>query len=137
MENNAVSMSNLSRFTGLAAILSILACYGTLAFVTIMSIFGVTIKIHGGVWAGVITLFAWLVVLSIAINYRYLRANGPLMLAVVGAAIITVVMFVTFNRFLEITGFAALIASSLWERRVKRCAKQDATLDDARELDTV
>ncbi len=137
MEINAVNTSNLSRFTGLAATLSILACYGTLAFVMIMSIFGVAVKIHGGVWAGVITLFAWLVVLSIAMNYRYLHANGPLILAVVGAAIITVVMFVTFNRFLEITGFAALIASSLWERRVKRCAKQNSTVDNARELDTV
>jgi len=137
MEHNTVSTSNPSRLTGLATVLSILACYGTLAFVSIMSIFGVTININSGVWAGVITLFAWLVVLSTAMNYRNLRAIGPLILAVVGAAVITYVMFITFHRLLEITGFTAIIAASVWERRVKRCTKKESTMDNARAQDAV
>lgn len=106
----------VSRFTGLSTLLSILACYGTLALVSILSFMGITINIHTGLWAGVITLFAWLAVAGIAGCFRRNRAAGPLIMAVVGAVFVTWVMFVSFNRVIEISGFAGLIFATLWER---------------------
>jgi hypothetical protein len=120
MKRNAIHSPKMSRLAGLATIISILACYGTLAFVSLLSIFGLSLNIHEGAWAGVITLFAWLAFMGVAVNFRCYRALGPLLLGAAGAVLITWVMFVSFNRFLEIAGFAGLISASLLERRLRK-----------------
>jgi hypothetical protein len=127
MSGNSIYASKLSRLTGWATGLSILACYGTLAFVSILSLIGVTINIHEGAWAGVITLFAWLAFGGVAINFRRYHAAGPLVVAAVGAVLITWAMFASYSRVIEIAGFAGLISAALWERHIKRCAQQQST----------
>jgi hypothetical protein len=47
-------------------------------------------------------------------------------LAAIGAALIGWVMFVSFVRVVELTGFAALIGATVWDRRVKGCAPDSA-----------
>jgi hypothetical protein len=41
-------------------------------------------------------------------------------LAVVGAAMVLWVMFGSFNRAIEIAGFAALVAATIWDWRAKK-----------------
>jgi hypothetical protein len=113
-----------SRFTGLSAVLSIIACYGTLAFVSMLSFLGITINIDNGIWAGVITLFAWLAVAGVVGGFRRNHAAGPLIVATLGAVFITWVMFVSFNRFIEVAGFSGLIIATLWERSLKFPSRQ-------------
>jgi hypothetical protein len=124
MTNNATDAAKLGRLSGFATVLSIVACYGTLAFVSILSLMGITVNIHEGVWAGAITLFAWLAFAGVAINFRRYHALGPLIIAAAGAVLITWVMFISFSRPLEILGFVLLITAALWERRVKRCVQK-------------
>lgn len=119
MATQPTAAPKISRFTGLSAVLSILACYGTLAFVSLLSILGITVHINAGVWAGVITLFAWIAVAGVAGSFRRYRAAGPLIIAAVGAVFITWTMFVSFNRFIEVFGFAGLLFATLWVRYLK------------------
>jgi hypothetical protein len=125
MKTNAINLVKFNRLTSLATVISILACYGTLAFVSLLSLFGLSLNIHEGAWAGVITLFAWLAFIAVAINFRRYRALGPLLLGAAGAVLITWVMFVSFNRIIEIAGFAGLITAALWERRLKKIYQRE------------
>lgn len=124
MNTESTAAPKIGRFTGLAALMSIIACYGTLALVSILSLLGITIDIHTGVWAGAITFFAWLAVGGVANNFRRHRAVGPLIAAAVGAVFVTWAMFVSFNRIIEIAGFAGLILAALWERRLKSSIRE-------------
>lgn len=126
MNTPATAAPRLSRFTGFSTLLSIIACYGTLALVTLLSFLGITIDIHTGVWAGVITLFAWLAVAGVASSFRRNRAVGPLLIAAVGAVFITWAMFVSFNRIIEIAGFSGLIFAAVWERYLRFPARQSS-----------
>jgi hypothetical protein len=138
MKNNVINSSKFHNLAGLATVVSILACYGMLAFVGLSSLLGLSLNIHEGAWACVITLFAWLAAVGVAISFRRYRALGPLLLVVAGAFLITWVMFVSFNRILEIAGFAGLITASLWERKLKKCAPQQLSLKTASKFsDTV
>ncbi|MDJ0957506.1 MAG: hypothetical protein QNI91_11630 [Arenicellales bacterium] len=44
----------------------------------------------------------------------------PLILTCVGAALIVWVMFGSFNRILELIGFASLIVAATWDWRLKK-----------------
>lgn len=105
---------------GAATVCSIVACYGTLAVVGVLSVMGVGIALHEGAWAGVISLFAVIAAAGIAFGYRRHRVIGPLVLAIVGAVLVLWVMFGSFNRVLEIAGFAALVAATVWDWRAKK-----------------
>ena len=119
MNTESTVAQRLNRFTGMSTLLSILACYGTLAFVSILSVLGITVVIHTGAWAGVITLFAWLAVAGVASGFKRYYALGPLLIAAVGALLITMTKFVYFNRIIEIAGFAGLIVAAMWDRHLK------------------
>ena len=103
--------------------LSIVACYGTLAFVMIFSLFGITISVHEGAWAAVIVVFSWLAVVAMGVSYRHHRGMGPVIVSAIGALLITWVMLVAFNRIEEVLGFAALIVAALWDRYLRGRAK--------------
>ena len=124
MNTESTTVPRISRFAGLSTFLSLLACYGTLAFVSILSFVGITVSIHTGVWAGVITFFAWFAVAGVAGNFKRHRSVGPLIVAAIGAALITWAMFVSFNRVVEIAGFSGLIYAALWERYLKFPTRQ-------------
>jgi hypothetical protein len=63
---------------------SILACYGTLAILGLLSLMGVSIALQEGAWASVISAFAVLAAIGIMLHYRRCRAIGPVILAVGG-----------------------------------------------------
>lgn len=104
---------------GWATLLSIIACYGTLLLVALLSILGISVTVHTGAWAATIVLFAAVAALAIAANFRRHRVPAPLLLALAGVAIIAWVMFGSYNRIVELIGFAVLIAAAIWDRRVK------------------
>ncbi|HET8580184.1 MAG TPA: MerC domain-containing protein [Nitrospiraceae bacterium] len=111
------------RFGRLAAtctVLSIAACYGTLATVSVLSLLGVTLVIHKGVWAGAISLFALLALFGVALGYRVHRGIAPLVFAALGAGAILWAMFGSYSRVVELMGFAGLITGSIWDWRLKQ-----------------
>ncbi|MDH3601253.1 MAG: MerC domain-containing protein [Candidatus Tectomicrobia bacterium] len=99
--------------------LSIVACYGTLFVISVLSLLGVSLTLHTGAWAGAIVLFAGLAVVGTALGYRCHRVPAPLILAGIGAGLIIWVMLGSFNRVLELLGFACLITAAIWDWRLK------------------
>lgn len=120
MAEEARNASKLDWLAGAAALLSIVACYGTLFAISALSALGISLAVNDGAWAGAIALFAVLAVLGVVLGYRRHRTLAPLVLAAIGAAIILWVMFGSFNRILELVGFAALAVGAIWDWRLKR-----------------
>lgn len=93
-----------------AAIASIIACYGTLAFVGLLSLIGVAFALPESAWAATIVAAAALAVVATAFNLPRHRQPWPLLASALGAGLIAYVMFWSYNPFIEMLGFAALIA---------------------------
>ncbi len=115
---------------GAGTLLSIAACYGTMAIVTLLSLLGVTLAINKGVWAGAISLFALLALLGVVLSYRQHRVKGPLVIAALGAILVLWAMFGSYSRIVEIMGFAGLITATVWDWRLKKCERPAAGVPD-------
>lgn len=102
-------------FTGVALI----ACYGTLALVVVLSFLGISLNLHDGVWAMAIALFTLLAVASIALGWRRHGRLAPAALAIAGGALILWAMFGQYSLTTEVAGFAALMAGAAWDWRLR------------------
>ena len=110
-----------SRWVAVVSLVTaLLACYGTLALVGILSVMGISIVINAAAWAGVITVFAGLTVLGVALGLRRHRRPPPIVLALFGFALIAWAMLGHYDRTGEIAGFALLIAATAWDWQVRR-----------------
>lgn len=128
MANSAEKSSGPSWLAGASALLSLIACYGTLAVVTLLSMMGVTLAVNVHVWAGVIVAFAVLAVVGITLGYRCHRNANPTRLAIVGAALVIWAMYGSQGiremlgispNVIEIIGFAGLLAAAFWDWKLK------------------
>jgi len=99
-----------------ATILALLACYGTLAFVSILALAGITVPIDEGWWAISITIFYALAVAVIAFGSIKKQAYGPAILGLTGLALILWVMFRTYHWATELAVFVILITAAVWDR---------------------
>ena len=113
-------MQRLGRYSGVAVVLSILACYGTLALTGLLALLGIALPLHEGAWATVTVVFAWIAVLAMGVNVRLIRNPGPFILCDVGALLISWVMLVDYDQSMEGIGFLMLIAAAFWERALAR-----------------
>ena len=120
MDQQSNPLQRLGHYSGVAVVLSIVACYGTLALVAILSLAGVTMSVHEGAWAAVIVVLAWIAVLAMGVNIRSLRSFGPFVLSDIGALLVSWVMIVDYSRVMEVSGFALLIVAALWDRQLRR-----------------
>lgn len=105
-----------------ALALALLACYGTLAVITLFSILGITIAIREDLWAGTIMLFVVLSAIVVATGIKKHHAIRPLIPALIGVALIAYVMFATYSLALEISGFVLLGIATVWDHRLRRAA---------------
>lgn len=110
----------LGRFSGIAVVLSLVACYGTVALVAILALVGIPISVHEGAWAAVIVVFAWIAVLAMGVNIQRHRSFGPFIIADIGALLLSWVMFVNHSSSIEIIGFALLVVAALWDRQLRK-----------------
>lgn len=101
-------------FIGMAGImLALLSCYGTLAAVGLLAMFGVGRTLDDTLWAGTIAGFTLLTVMAIIAGMRYHRGFGPTVLAVAGGALIHYALFVDYHALVELAGFV-LLAGAVW-----------------------
>ena len=56
MTGTADSAHRFDWLAGVATLLAILACYGTIVLIGALSLLGMTLAIHEGAWAGVVSL---------------------------------------------------------------------------------
>ncbi len=111
------------------ALLSILACYGTLALVAVLALMGVSLAVNVHVWAAAIVFFALVALLGIALSWRSHHHAGPLCVAILGTVFVVVAMYGSSfldtrlgisSRAVEALGFAALLIAVIWDWRLKR-----------------
>ncbi len=107
---------------GAGALLAIVACYGTMAVFGALSLLGVSLAINEAAWAGAIALFAVIAVAGMALGYSRHRMKMPLIIAVIGGALVLWAMFVSYSLIVEICGLAALIAAAVWDWRLRKTA---------------
>ncbi|MDH3672668.1 MAG: hypothetical protein OES46_16175 [Gammaproteobacteria bacterium] len=69
MEHKPPALQRFGWLPGVATILAIAACYGTVLVITALSLLGITLVVHEGVWAGAISVFALLAVVGMALGY--------------------------------------------------------------------
>ena len=120
MEHKSAAVQRFGWLPGVATILAIAACYGTLLVITALPLLGITLVVHEGAWAGAISLFALLAVVGVALGYRRHHTLAPLVIAVISLAVILWVMFGSYNRIIELIGFTGLIIAATWDWRLKR-----------------
>ena len=102
-----------------------------------LSALGVTIAINLHVWAAAIVIFAVIAVLGVGLGARRHGVWWPLILAVLGAALVACAMYLPGRiegiagiagisgisaRVVEIAGFAALIIAALGDWRLSRAS---------------
>ena len=121
-------MSRVGRsrwFAVVNLVAAMLACYGTLTLVGLLSVLGVSMAINAAAWAGVIVVFAGLTAFGIALGIRHHRQPAPFVLALPGFALIAWAMLGRYDRTSEITGFAMLAAATAWDWRLRRRCSSD------------
>jgi len=115
---NRVGRNRWFAVVSLAA--ALLACYGTLMLIGLLSALGVSMAVNAAAWAGVIVVFAGLTAFGIALGIGRHRQPVPFVLALPGFALIAWAMLGRYDRTLEITGFAMLAAATAWDWRLRR-----------------
>ena len=103
-----------------ATALSLVACYGTLAAIGLLGALGVSIALDEAVWAGAILVFAWLALLALLLRQRRHGRPWPIVLAAIGVVLITFTMTMTYERTIELAGFAFLCAGTFMDWRAAR-----------------
>jgi SAM-dependent methyltransferase len=109
-----------------ALVLSMLACYGTLAATAALSVAGITLAINPRAWSAAILAFAAMALTAIAAGVRKHGWYPPLGAALAGGAMLTYAHVVDFNYFLELSAFALLWFAVFLDLRARRHLSDDA-----------
>lgn len=104
----------------LFAVLTFAACKGGVFLVAILSAIGISISINPHLQAALISLFALIAVALIFGDFRRHRVRGPLLLAVIAAAILIGTMYLYYNITVESIGLLILFAAALWAWQINR-----------------
>ena len=105
---------------GVATLLSLIACYGTLAVIAALGALGIAIALDERLWAGTIVALAALAVGGLAIGFFRHRQLWPLLIGGLGAAAVGFAMSVQYVRLVELAGFALLCVAAVWDWRLRR-----------------
>jgi SAM-dependent methyltransferase len=93
-----------------ALVASMLACYGTLAAVALLSLAGIAVAVNPALWAGTIVALAALAASAVAAGVRRHGTYATLGLAVAGVAALAYVQFVDYSVPVELAAFGLLAA---------------------------
>ena len=92
----------------LAFIAALLACYGTLAAIALLSAIGVGMALNEAIWAGTIVGCAALACLAVGAGWRKHKSLMPLVIALTGLGVLSYAMFVQYHLITELIGFGLL-----------------------------
>lgn len=109
-----------SRLAGISTVLSLIVCYGTLGLISVLGALGFAIAVDNTLWAGAIVAFAVLAVIGLGFGVLRHKSRWPLMLGSFGTIIIIYVMYVQYDRAVEISGFALLAYAAFWDWQLKK-----------------
>ena len=108
------SESKFAFYSGVAALLTFIACNGLIFVVALLALFGITLDINPHVQAILISLFAILTSVLIYKGFMQHHKIGPLLVAGIGALVIILTMYVSYNQLTESAGLLALVVAAGW-----------------------
>ena len=117
-----------SKLAPLFAVLTFVACNGTLILVAVFSAIGISISINPHLQAAAIALFAVVTLLLVFRDFKKHQNLGPLILAAVGSATLVGMMYIHFNKVVESIGLLGLFIAAIWSWQLSRRGRaQDQT----------
>jgi hypothetical protein len=96
-------------------VLALLACYGTLAALALLSMLGIALAVDEMAVGGVVAALAALAAFTIGAGVRRHGSPWPMALAAVGALLVVIALLALRDWRLELGGFALLIAAAAWD----------------------
>ena len=118
----APTSERLSWLGSVTSLLAVVACYGTLAVIALLSIIGVSVDLNEGLFIKIVSGLLVVALLGMAYSFRLHRHPGPLVLSVAAAALLGWVFYGMYAQVLEIIGFGGLVVASVWDFRAKKRA---------------
>jgi rhodanese-related sulfurtransferase len=112
---------------GAATALATISVYGTRLLLGALSLLGVSVALNEKVWAGAIGVLALLAATILVVSSWRRRIVYPAIVAVIGLVLILWTMYGAYSRILELIGFAALIAATALDWRVRSTSLPGAT----------
>ena len=103
----------MPRWPAIATLLSMLACYGTLAALAALGALGVTLTLNTGLWAAAIVGFALLAVVALIAGRRRHGSLIPSLVATTGCAAVAYSSLMSYSVLVEAAGFA-LLCAAVW-----------------------
>ncbi len=88
--------------------------------ISILGAAGIAISVDNTLWAGAIVAFAVLAVIGLGFGALRHKSRWPMMLGVFGTVIIIYVMYVQYDRAVEISGFILLAYAAFWDWQLKK-----------------
>jgi hypothetical protein len=103
-----------------STLLSIAACYGTLAMIAALGAIGIALAVSDAVWAAAIAGFAGVAVLGLVVSYTCHRKLWPLAIGLVGFLAIIYAVFIEHHRATEFAGFLLLAIAAIWDWQLRK-----------------
>jgi arsenite methyltransferase len=100
-----------------ALLLAVLACYGSLAAVGLLSLAGLTLALSDAAVSGTILAFVALAVVAVGAGWRRHAQAAPFGVALLGGAIVAYAHGVDFSFAVEFAGFALVALAIFLDRR--------------------
>ena len=128
MANTTSDKKDYSWVGSVASLLAVVACYGTLATVALLSVIGISVEIDESLLVKLITGLLVLALAGMGYSYSVHRYPGPLLLSIASAVLLLWVFYGIYSKPLELTGFIALVIASAWDFRAKKraCAEKSS-----------
>ena len=120
MTDTASSKTRFASIGSLSGLLAVIACYGTLAAVALLSLIGINIHLDEALMVKLVSGLLLLALAGMGHSFSMHRHPGPLLLSIVSATVLIWVFFVSHTKALEMSGFAMLLLASLWDWRLKK-----------------
>lgn len=121
------------RFTWLgsaASLFAVVACYGTLAAVALLTAIGASVDLNEGALVIFITVLLGVAIAGMVYSFRLHRHPGPLAVCLLSIAVLLWVFYGSYSKSSELLGFAGLVAASIWDFRCKKKACPTPSLQD-------
>lgn len=122
MVNATSDKKDYSWVGSVTSLLAVLACYGTLATVALLSIVGISVKIDEGLLVKLISGLLIFALVGMVYSYRAHRNPIPLLLSIVSAVLLLWVFYGVYSKPLELTGFTILVSASVLDFYSKKRA---------------
>lgn len=109
----------------LALLIAVLACYGSIAAVALLSLAGFTLAVNEAAVGGVVVAFVALAVAAIAAGWRKHARASPVVAALAGGALVAYAHLAAFSYAVEFAGFVLVALAIFLDRRAHEHPRED------------